>query len=209
MIRWFLIFAVTAFCVTAAAPGAARADAALEKAAHVFVQKIADDAIATLTNSETPREIRVRHFRQLFQDRFAVKTIGRFVLGRYWKKTSPAEQAEYLHLFEELMIQRYVDRFAAYSGETLEMLDTTVEKPTRVRVKSRILRPDASKAPVEVEWVVGVKGSSIRVLDVFISKVSMAQTLRADFGSIARADGIPGLLQALRDKLADLSKSSG
>ncbi|MHC8508484.1 MAG: MlaC/ttg2D family ABC transporter substrate-binding protein [Rhodospirillales bacterium] len=213
MIRRVLIFTVAMVCITVAAPGApgARAadDAQLEEASLAFVQGIADDAIAMLTNSETPREIRVQRFRELFQGRFAVKVIGRFVLGRHWKTASPGEQAEYLALFEELMVQRYVDRFAAYSGETLELRDVSVEKPTRTRVRSRILRPDASKDPVKVEWVIGVKGSTMKVLDVFIASVSMAQTLRADFGSIARSGGMPALLNALRDKLTDLSKSSG
>lgn len=210
MIQRFLIVFAAAAGVLAAAPHHARAgnEAALEQASLRFVQALADDAIARLTDAETPRETRVRHFRALFRERFAVQLIGRFVLGRHWRKASTAQQTEYLALFEELMIQRYVDRFASYSGETLELGAAAVEKPTRIKVRSRILRPDASKDPVEVEWVIGMKDGASKVLDVYIAGVSMALTLRADFGSIMRSDGVPGLIQALKDKITELNKSS-
>ncbi|MHC8510295.1 MAG: MlaC/ttg2D family ABC transporter substrate-binding protein [Rhodospirillales bacterium] len=205
MIRRFLMIAVLAVgAVAAAAPARAAGEAELEETSLRFVQGLADDAISMLTNSETPRETRVQRFRQLFHDRFAVALIGRFVLGRHWKKASGGERAEYLELFEELMVQRYVDRFAAYSGETLELGAAEIEKATRVKVQSRILRPDASKAPVKMDWVIGVKGDTMKVLDVYIAGVSMAQTLRADFGSISRSGGMSALIEALKAKLTDL-----
>ncbi|MDP6403471.1 MAG: N-acetylneuraminate synthase family protein, partial [SAR202 cluster bacterium] len=46
----------------------------------------------------------------------AVETIGQFVLGRYWRKATEAERREYLKLFEDLIVETYVDRFTKYTG---------------------------------------------------------------------------------------------
>ena len=85
--------------------------ATLEVRSEAFIRSLADEAIEALTKKETPREDRIKNFRKLFNRHFAVRSIGRFVLGRSWRKASDDEKKEYLVLFEDLMVVSYVDRF--------------------------------------------------------------------------------------------------
>ena len=183
--------------------------AALESSSTVFVKELADDALSALTNPDTPRDERVERFRKLFSERFAISTIGRFVLGRHWKNASKEEQDEYLGLFETLMVQKYVDRFEQYSGETLEILRAVADKETRATVQTRLIRPDASKPAVRMDWLIGTKEDVMKVVDVSVEGASMAQTLRADFASIIRQKGagVSGLIETLKEKLKSTAAS--
>lgn len=193
------------------APGQARADesavanmAALETSSMTFVDTLAKDAINSLSDPSIARADRVASFRSLFHERFAVHTIVQFVLGRHWKKASDAEKDEFLTLFERLMIETYVDRFAQYADVKLEPVRAVADRETRASVQSKLIRPDPSQPPVRVDWLIGAKGDVMKVIDMSVEGASVAQTLRADFASIIRqrGTGVTGLIEALREKLA-------
>jgi phospholipid transport system substrate-binding protein len=190
-------------------PGGVSA-AGLEARAETFIQSLSKQAMESLTNQETPREQRIKRFRQMFTSHFAVRSIGRFVLGRYWRKASKDEQKEYLSLFEDLMVVSYVDRFQRYAGEDLNILKSRAEKGSAATVFTEIARPSGAK-PVQVLWRVGARGEIIKILDVIVEGASMSQTLRSDFGSIIRQKGgkVSGLLEELRVKTASLKAAAG
>jgi phospholipid transport system substrate-binding protein len=203
-----LALAVAALPAGVRAAQAENADnlAALEASSRSFIDTLATDAINALTDADIPRDERIASFRALFNERFAVHTIVRFVIGRHWNKATEDEKTEFLGLFERLMIETYVDRFSQYSGVTLETVRAVADKETRASVQSRLIRPDPSQPPVRVDWVVGAKGDVMKVIDMSVEGASVAQTLRADFASIIRqrGAGVAGLIDALKEKLAQI-----
>ncbi len=138
---------------------------------------------------------------------FNVKTIGKFVLGRYWKKANKQERTEYLGLFEDLMVVSYVDRFARYAGENLKVTRTRSENARDATVFTQISRPAGQ--PVRVLWRVRTYDDTMKILDVIVEGASMSQTLRSDFGSIIRQKGgkVSGLIDVLRVKTAALKNT--
>ncbi|MDX9861728.1 MAG: ABC transporter substrate-binding protein [Rhodospirillales bacterium] len=193
--------AILATCL-AVTPASAEPD----DAARQFITSLADRAIQALTTSDIPRAERIRRFRTLFNDHFAVNDIGKWVLGRHWSRTTPAEQTEYLRLFEDYIVASYVDRFAAYTGEKLRIVRTVTEGDGRATVFSEITLPESGKTPIRVDWRVAGVAPAIKIVDLVVEGVSMSTTLRSEFGSIVRRDGgkIDGLLTVLRDKTASI-----
>jgi phospholipid transport system substrate-binding protein len=177
----------------------------IEGGSREFIQRMAKQAIEFLTASEISRAERVKRFRLLFNDRFAVRSIGKFVLGRHWRKANDVEKTEYLDLFEEFMVISYVDRFVSYAGEDLELKNTRIENKTNVTVFSEIKQLDGAK-PIRIDWRVGTNGSVYKVLDVVVEGISMSNTLRSDFGSIINQNGgkVMGLIEALKKKIIAL-----
>lgn len=207
MLKRVALTGVLVVCVAmVGARAGARADA-IEDGSRQFIQSVADKAIESLTAKDIPKAERVSRFRVLFNENFAVTQIGKFVLGRYWRSASEAEQAEYLGLFEDLMVVSYVDRFSSYAGEALSLKEARTENQTNVTVFSEIKRPGGTK-PIQVNWRVGTNGTIYKILDVVIEGASLSNTLRSDFGSIVRQkDGkISGLIDELRKKTASLSQ---
>ncbi len=172
--------------------------------ARNFIENLADRAIHSLTPAGISHEERIRQFRTMFDENFAAETIGKWVLGRYWRQLTSAEQAEYLKLFEDYIIAAYVDRFASYTGEKLHVTKVLAEEGDRVSVFSEIQTPDGGKTPIHVDWRIEGTDLQFKIIDLVVEGVSMSTTLRADFGSIIRRDGgnISGLLAVLREKTA-------
>ena len=170
-----------------------------------FIQLMADQAIKSLTSGEITRVERIKRFRLLFNDRFAVQSIGKFVLGRHWRKCSDDEKIEYLDLFEDFMVISYFDRFVSYAGVTLQFKNTRIENETNVTVFSEIKQPNGAKS-IHIDWRVGTNGSIYKILDVVVEGISMSSTLRSDFGSIISQKGgkVLGLIDALKEKIIEL-----
>lgn len=166
--------------------------------ATAFIQGLSDQAIASLTAPGISRAERETRARVLLNDNFAIPTIGQFVLGRYWRTASAEERAEYLRLFEELIVVTYVDRFSRYSGERLRVINALSDTESGdVTVNSEITRP--AGAPVQVGWRVRRLPPSFKIVDVIVEGVSMGQTQRSDFASVIRNNG--GTLTALLDEM--------
>ena len=184
----------------AGAQDAARAGSLVE-APGEFIENLADKAIAALAVEDITRDEKVRRFRTLLNDHFDVKTIGRFVLGRFWRKASEGERAEFLKLFEDLIVDTYVDRFAKYSGETLLVTKTEAARDDDSIVFSRINRPSGGP-PVGVVWRLRLRNKRYLIIDVMVEGVSMGQTQRSEFASVIRRNGgaVKGLLAKLRDR---------
>lgn len=174
--------------------------------ARAFIEGLADQAVQALTNASVPREEREKRARVLLRENFAVPTIAQWVLGRYWRVATPAEQQEYLSLFEDLIVVTYVDRFTRYSGERLRVTRSVGMGETGdVNVFSDITNPGG--APIDIGWRVRTRDGSMKVVDVSVEGVSMGQTQRSEFASIIQNNGgqVSGLLTEMRRRLHQAS----
>jgi phospholipid transport system substrate-binding protein len=104
---------VVAFAM--AAP-AAHADSHTDTSVK-FINDLSNQAISALSDKSISTEDRREKFRSLFREGFAVNGIARFVAGRYWRSAGEDERAEYLQLFEDVIVNTWADRFSQYSGE--------------------------------------------------------------------------------------------
>lgn len=193
------LFAIVLSVVAGPTPTRAETD---EQEARAFIEGLAEEAIGALTDPNASREQRKQRARHLLNDNFALQTIGRFVLGRYWRVATPQEQKEYLDLFEQLIIVTYVDRFSQYSGEKLTVTGSSKTGGSGdVIVFSEISRPGGG--PVEVGWRVRSRDGKMQIVDVYVERVSMGITQRDEFASIIQNSGgkVSSLLEEMRKRV--------
>ncbi|NJO55329.1 MAG: ABC transporter substrate-binding protein [Rhodospirillales bacterium] len=167
--------------------------------ARVFIENLADEAIAALTPTDISRDERVRRARALLRQNFGVETIAQFVLGRHWRTATPDERAEFMSLFEDFVVDTYVDRFGRYTGQKLDVYEVTTESATGdAIVRSQI--PRAAAEPIQVGWRVRNQADGLKVIDIYVEGVSLGVTQRSDFASVIRNKGgtISGLLEEMR-----------
>lgn len=157
------------------------------EASKVFIDGMAQRAINFLADQSLAHEKKSEKFRALLSDNFDLKTIGRFALGRYWKVASPAQQQEYLSLFEKMVVDVYSNRFKDYQGQDLVVDSAKPEGDKDVLVTSFIV-PD-SGPKVQVDWRVRSKDGSHKIVDIIVEGVSMAVTQRSEFASIIQSGG--------------------
>jgi len=174
------------------------AHAGSPEASKAFIADMGSEAVSFLKDETLSMEKKKQKFRSLLNNKFDMKTIGRFALGRYWNTATPAQQKEYLKLFNDLVVKVYSSRFEQYDGQSFEVRSAKATGKKDMLVGSDIVPPNGSK--VRVDWRIRDKGGNLKVIDVIIEGVSMGLTQRSDFASVIQRGGgdIEVLLQHLR-----------
>ncbi len=187
----------------ATAPQAVRAQDHVIQA-QIFVEQLAQHAVAVLSRDDLTPAQRRDEFRLLFQEGFAINGIAKFALGRHWYRASEAEREEYLDLFEATIVNSWANRLGNYSGRRFEVIDAK-DVPTGGGEKAAIVRSMIWTGPtstVRVNWRVASNGETYKITDVIIAGVSMANTHRDEFASVIRRNGnaVAGLNAVLRER---------
>ncbi len=165
-----------------------------------FIASMGDRGINFLGNQSMSAEAKKAEFKSLLNESFDMGTIGRFALGTYWRSATPAQQKEYLKLFNEMIVKVYSKRFSDYKGQKFEVKSARKENDKDTVVTSFIVPTDGPQ--VQVDWRVRNKGGSYRVVDIIVEGVSMSMTQRADFASVIQRGGgnVDVLLTHLRQQ---------
>ena len=162
-----------------------------------FIKELGTAAISMVSDKELDQKARIKRFRVLLKNGFALKAISKFALGRYWKKTSPEQKERYTKLFEEYVVASYANRLREYGGETFQVTGEKMSDKTSASVSTLILRPKGE--PVRVIWQVRNHGDRLKIIDVVIEGISMSLTQRSDFAAAIRGKG--GDIDAFLDTL--------
>ena len=161
-----------------------------------FIKALAVQAINILQSSSSKIEARETQFRELLSAGFDMPFIARFVLGKYWRKTTPQQRADYQALFTEFILQSYSRRMGGFSGETFTVSGARAAGKKDVLVRTQIDR--AGGLAIKAVWRVRPKDGRYRIIDIMVEGVSMAVTQRSEFNAVVRQHGMQGLLQILR-----------
>jgi phospholipid transport system substrate-binding protein len=187
-------------CTVWLQPAAAAVDT---KQAADFLANLQEKAASRLGDASVSEKEKEDHFRKLFNENFDLPTIGRFVIGRYWRAASEADQKAFLAVFEDAMVQRFLPLLAEYSSERFQIGTVTPVSATarEALTDSRIDRTEGE--PYRVSWRVRENNGDFKILDIVGEGVSMAITLRSEYGSVLKSNGgqLPPLTEALREKV--------
>ena len=185
--------------------GAAFADDAAA-GAESFIEVLATEAGKSLASTDIGTTERRKRFRKIMLKNFAFKRIARWALGRYWRRATSAERNEYLKLFEDMLVMVYADRFASYSGETLNVESSEVRGENDILVRSKIVRSEGQKS-VSIAWRLSkdkLDNGAFKIIDIMVEGMSMGITQQKEFSSVIRknGNGVQGLLDELKKRIA-------
>ncbi len=171
-----------------------------------FLTELSDRAISQLTEPGVSSDEQKRRFSSLVKEGFDIPAIGRFVLGRYWRRSSEAQQQAFLAAFEDMIIHRFLPLFSDYSGDrlTFGVIRPFANNPDFVSVASQFIRSEGE--PININWRVRKRASGYKIVDIVAEGISIAVTLRSEYNSFLKQNGgdIDALTQTLREKLAKL-----
>ena len=105
--------------------------AAKEADAGAFLQALSRDASARLGRADLSDADKEANFRQLFRSAFDVPAISRFVLGKFWRSASEDQRSEFMAVFEELHMRRFLPLFAKYDAESFKVQSVIAEEKNR------------------------------------------------------------------------------
>ena len=111
--RWLLALLLACLSVSAQPAAAQRTSPA---SAAAFVDALARQALAVLGSPGCTLDEREVKVRALLRQNFDLKLIGRFVMGKAWKRATAGQRAEYQRLFGEYLLRTYSRRLGGYAG---------------------------------------------------------------------------------------------
>jgi phospholipid transport system substrate-binding protein len=210
MLRRSLLITVVVLIVGVLAP-ALPAAAGMDPTA--FINNLGNQFRAVTCNLSP--EQKLAGFSKLFREDFDVLGLGRFVLGRFWWSFTPAEQQEFLGLFENYVVLTYSERLSecANNGGVPRVTGSRPD-PDGAIVSSEIIRgsgPSAGYGPavrlLKVDWRLTVQNGVYKISDVIIDGLSLAANGRSQLeGVVERNGGRPqAILAVMRQQLASAS----
>jgi ABC-type transporter MlaC component len=193
-----------AFAAALALAGPVRADAVSE--GSQVIRSMGDTVVAILANKGLPKAQREDRFRQIYRANFDHAIIAASVMGPVWKTTAPPVQQEYLQVFETYIAKVYAAQLSTYSGEKFDVTRGEADGPGAT-IESRIVDSKNGRT-VAIRWRLRPTAGQMKVRDVLIENISMAQTQRREFAAVLQQRGgkAEGLIAAIREKIADLDR---
>lgn len=174
--------------------------------AGAFLTDLSQRATRELNQAGLSDEEKQHRFRALLVEGFDVAAIGRFVLGRYWRGASDGERQEFLQIFEDTLIFRFLPILSDYTDDTLQVdsVRPFAGGEKIFSVESRLKRK--SGPPVRLDWRIHQGVSGYQILDVVAEGVSVAVTLRSEYNAVLKQNGgkVSELNAALRKMIAGI-----
>ena len=203
--RRLLLGTVLALAATARGARAQGADTA--RAAQ-FVQAAGQELVSAL-NSNAPVAQRRQQVAAILRRVVDIEGVGRFILGRWWRQASAAEQQEYIRLFEETLIRNLSARFGEYQGVRFSLGRAQQRAEDDVLVNTIIERPNI--APFSLDWRVGNVNGQPKVVDVIAEGTSLRLTQRSEYSAVIQRNNgqVSALLAAMRNQIQQLAAREG
>lgn len=192
--RAVLLTSVSALLLSAT-PFRAWAQADRSGEAARFIEQFGNQLV-DIVNVDEPLARKRQRMQPLVEQALAVNEIGTFVLGRYWRIATPAQQQRFLQLFHAILVNTITEKLGDFRGVGFRLTQTTVRDGDYL-VGTLISRPN--QQPNNAQWVVSFQSGRPAVIDVLAEGTSLRLTQRSDYAAfISRNNNnIDALLNAL------------
>ena len=181
-------------------PGAARlAWAQPDRQAVAFIKSTSDQLVAIVNSSDTPERKR-RELRRVMASTVDLDDLGHFCLGRFWRIATAEQQAQYMRLFNDLLVIKIASHLGEYRGVRVTMGLARASADTEI-VITFVDRPDSPR--YQVDWVVSTSTGRPKIVDLLSGGTSLRLTQSADFTAyLARHQyNVQALLEAMHRQL--------
>ncbi len=201
MSRLVTAFALILLALAQSSPAAASCPQALE-----FVGSVGGKVTSTVADTSLSSQQRLERFRSIFRNNADIPTMGRFALGRYWKKLSPNRHSEYFSLLEQIIGKVMFGRLNDYAGEQYSIkTEKCTPKGTKgfeFIVEGPVLKAGGEKV-TDVRWWLISPNGQMRVFDVSIAGIWLTQQKRHEFDRYIQTHGMrpEALLNSMKNKL--------
>jgi phospholipid transport system substrate-binding protein len=149
--------------------------------------------------TESAKEIKKEKLRVIYEDMFDEVEFSKRTLTRNWNKFNPAQRAEFIKLFEQILEKSYADKILDYTNEKVEFYKENMLSDTQAEVQTKII---TSSKEIPIFYRMILKDGKWKVYDVVVENVSLIQNYRTQFNDILTKNTPEQLLEILRKKVS-------
>lgn len=191
----FRLFALMLCLAFASTPASAQ-----DGAPTAAVRSVVDAILGILRSPDFDFAAARPAIRSEIQRAFDDTAMAQSVLSTNWRQASKEQQDEFKQLLSQTIESTYIGRIRAYTNETVEYRGEEINDK-RATVDTVI---KAQGGDIPLVYKLRQRNDGWFVYDVEIENVSMVSTYRETYRSVVRRSGMDGLLQQMRDKIAEL-----
>ena len=141
-----------------------------------------------------------RVVKDVFDPHIDFNRISALVLGKYWKRASKDERAQFKQQFRELLIRTYATALTEFQDWTVNYLPLRMAADDKkVIVKTQVLQP--GKPVVAVNYRMALRKKQWKVYDVIVEGISLVTNYRSSFQNQIRQSGsLDSVIQQLLNR---------
>ncbi len=163
------------------------------------IEKLGQEVLAVLRDPSISKSQRTAHFSGLIARDLDIPVIGRFVLGKHWRKASMQQRKAYLSVFKRYVIGTYSSRLGGAKLKEFKVIGIRNVGTLDILVKTRLSKLD--NGFILADWRMRERKGQYKILDLYVEGVSMSMTLRQEFSAIIQGkNGIDGLIAMLNSR---------
>ena len=198
--RRVMTFFATALLLASCVGMTAQARADDVSQARGLIQSTASQLLDVINSSESEAQKQTA-MQQLVRGAVDVDGVARFVLGRYWRVATPAQQQDYMQTFRQLLVYAVTGQASTFQGAKFSV-GQAAQRDSGIVVDTNVLVP--GKPAAQVQWVVATIGGQPKIIDIIAEGTSLRLTERNDYAGVISQHGgqIQPLLDAMHQQLA-------
>ena len=165
------------------------------------IKSTVDKALVVLKDPRLKSDAKLKERRaqlkQILFARFDFFEMGKRSLGSEWRRRTPAEQEEFVHLFTEVLERAYAKTIESYTDEKIVYVGEK-QDGSYADVSSKILTSKGQE--YSIDYKVQLVGGEWKVYDVVVENISMVNNFRSQFGTVLSKYGYDELIRRLKAK---------
>jgi phospholipid transport system substrate-binding protein len=130
--------------------------------------------------------------------------MARFSLGSVWEDLSEEERSRFVDVFGRLMVARYAERFADYTGARFERTGSQELGARGYMVSTELVKSDGER--IRLDYILNRREAGWRIANVLADGVSELAMQRSDFTEAARKWDIDRLIQGLEGRIEEMAE---
>ena len=156
--------------------------------------------LTSIVNGQGDYDAKKRALQPLIEQAVDIDGIARFCLGRFFRTATPAQQADYLHVFHDVLVNNIGGKIGEFEGVSFRPT-TTLQRDNDDLVGTLITRPN--QQPNTVQWVVEQVDGRPKVVDVIAEGTSLRLTQRSDYSAYLSRNGnnVDALVAAMKQQV--------
>ena len=158
------------------------------------------EQVHTLQDSQKATPLAVDYYiLKLIRHHFDTQRMGKFVLGKHWRKASTDQRNRFVKAFELVTVRRFGPLLKDIPLDTFRILSVDDDDYNNVIIVSTIEKNDKI---VKVKWRLRMDyWPEYQIIDITAEGISLMLTLRAEYGAAIKQHGIEGVISRLEDAI--------
>ncbi|NIV74230.1 MAG: ABC transporter substrate-binding protein [Gammaproteobacteria bacterium] len=169
----------------------------IEQTTGELLKAVADERQAILDDPDRAQKLVER----IVLPHVDMQIVGRWLLGRHWRKATPEQREQFLEEFRKLLVRTYATALAEFTGgtEITYISERVSDDGEQAVVRTQIPLPGKAK-PVDVVYRLHRKNDGWKAFDVVVEGVSMIATYRTTIRNTIQRRGLNAVIEDLAEK---------